>query len=107
MKRKNIYTSNVQKSCSPKRTHEELEPKPDLAYTPTDMARMHASGMPVNSANLINSFCDGEQNPSFDLSIERKRGMDMAEIWQASKDAQGKVKKLSRYVHKNKQSKKS
>lgn len=82
--------------ANPKRKESEVEPKSGLAYTPADMARMHASGMPVNNANLVNQFYDGDNNPSWDIPLERQRGLDPAEIWeqaQKSKDKLGKLKK--------------
>lgn len=92
---------NARTAC-PKRKHYENEPKPGLAYTPSDMARMHAAGMPVNSANLINSFCDGDKNPSFVVPIERKRGVDIAEVWEESKNAQAKIEKFGKSIKNSK-----
>lgn len=96
MRRKLI--SGYARTCCPKRKDYETEPKSGLAYTPSDMARMHASGMPVNSANLINSFCDGDKNPSFELPIERLRGVDIAEVWEASITAKKKIDNFSKAV---------
>ena len=96
MKRKLI--SGFARTCCPKRKDYETAPKSGLAYTPADMARMHAAGMPVNSANLINSFCDGDKNPSFDIPFERKRGVDMAEIWETSVNAKKKVDTFSKKI---------
>ena len=93
----NAITKNA-RTCCPKRKGDEVEPNAGLAYTPADMARMHAAGMPVNSANLINSFCDGDKNPSFELPIERKRGADMAEIWETSVLAKKKVENYSKQI---------
>ena len=96
--RTNVWKSpNAVTSC-PKRHHDEVAPKEGLAYTPADMSRMHAAGMPVNSANLINSFCDGDKNPSFDLPFERKRGVDMAEIWEESVQAKKRINAFSKKV---------
>ena len=94
------YKSRGIRNASPKRQYNEVQPKAGLAYTPADMARMHANGMPVNSANLINQFCDGEKNPSFDVGFERKRGVDMAEIWETSQSAKQKINKLGKSIKK-------
>lgn len=99
MKRK--LESGYARTCCPKRKSYETEPKSGLAYTPADMARMHAAGMPVNSANLINSFCDGDINPSFDIPFERQRGVDMAEIWETSVHAKKRVNAFSKKVKSN------
>lgn len=100
MLRTNVWKSRNARTCHPKRNHNEVEPKAGLAYTPAEMAQLHAKGMPVNSANLINSFCDGDKNPSFDVSIERKRGVDPAEIWEASKNSTEKIKKFNNALKK-------
>lgn len=63
-----------------------------LAVTPAQMADMAAHGVAVSSQNAA-QFNDGEIKPSWDLPIERKRGIDMADAWIASKDAQGKLRK--------------
>lgn len=86
----------------PKRSIDEVEPKCGLAYTPADMARMHAAGMPVNSANLINTFYDGDKNPSFDVPLERQRGLDPAEIWEASQVSRGRITKVQKSLNKSK-----
>lgn len=96
MLRENSWKSKNAKTCCPRRKHDEVEPKPGLAYTPADMARMHSAGMPVNSANLVNQFYDGDKNPSFDVAIERRRGVDPAEIWEASMSAKDKINKLGK-----------
>lgn len=96
MLRGNSWKSKNAKTCCPKRNREEVEPKAGLAYTPADMARMHAAGMPVNSANLVNQFYDGDKNPSFDVALERQRGVDPAELWEVSQTAKAKIKKLGK-----------
>ena len=99
--RTNVWNSPNTRCAHPKRSGYETAPKAGLAYTPADMAKMHASGMPVNSANLINSFCDGDKNPSFALPIERQRGVDIAEVWEASLVAKKKFDKLSKQIKKS------
>ena len=96
--RKDVWNSPKARVAVVKRHDYEIEPKSGLAYTPADMARMHAAGMPVNSANLINSFCDGDKNPSFDLPIERKRGVDVAEVWETSLNSKKKIDRFSKKI---------
>lgn len=102
MLRKNCWKSDNARTCAPKRKHDEIEPKVGLAYTPADMAKMHASGMPVNSANLVNSFYDGDVNPSFDVALERQRGVDPAELWEISQTSKEKINKMSKQYKKKK-----
>lgn len=100
--RKNVYKSLNAKTCTPKRKYDEVEPKPGLAYSPSDMAKLHAKGMPINSANIVESFYDGDVNPSFDIPLERQRGLDPAEIWEQSQNSAKKVNKLSKAANQKK-----
>lgn len=76
------------------RNHMEKPVQQGLSYSPADMARMYAHGMPVNSMNVVGSFSDGSSNVSWhDLTIDRTRGVDVAEIWTASKQAKAKIQK--------------
>lgn len=82
--------SNIYASCKRK----DFEPlvQRGLAVTPAQMATMAAHGVAISSQNAA-SFNDGEIKPSWDIPIERKRGIDMADVWQSSKDAQSKLRK--------------
>lgn len=100
--RKDVYKSLNAKTCCPRRKHDEIEPKKGLSYSPSDMAKLHAKGMPINSANIVESFYDGDLNPSFDIPLERQRGLDPAEIWEASQNSAKKVNKLSKAANSKK-----
>lgn len=89
------------KTATAKRNNQEIEPKPGLAYSPKEMAELHAKGMPINSANLVNAFHDGDTNPSFDITIDRRRSVDVAEIWEASLEAKSKESKFHRVLKSN------
>lgn len=67
---------------------------PNLAMTPSQMEKLHAEGKSISLNNLEGMFYDGDTNPSFELPIDQIRGVDIGEIWQASKDAR---RKLSKY----------
>lgn len=92
--RKNVWKNRSGRSATPKREMFDLHTKPDLSYTPADMARMYEHGMPVNSSNVIGSFSDGSQNVHWsDLSLDRQRGVDVADVWEASKVSKAKIRK--------------
>lgn len=61
--------------------HEEVV-RQGLSYSPAQMASLTERGMPVNSMNTAVGFFDGEQNPSFDVSIDRQRGVDICDVWE-------------------------
>lgn len=62
-----------------------------LAVSPAEMMKMAERGIPVSSQNLA-SFNDGEVNPSWDLPLDQTRGIDVAALWQNSKDIHKKIK---------------
>lgn len=61
-----------------------------LAVTPAQMAQMVANGVPVSTTNA-QDFYDGVENPSWDMPLERLRGVDPATLWQKQKDIRSKV----------------
>lgn len=94
MLRKGIWNNRKGRVATCLRKYGEKPIEKDLAYSPADMARMYAKGMPVNSTNLVGNFSDGSPNVSWnDLTIDRQRGVDVADIWTASKVAKNKIAK--------------
>lgn len=75
-----------------------------LAYSPADMERLTARGMPVNSLNTQATWIDGEQNPSFDVTSDRQRFVDVADLWEQHVDLKEKARKAA--IARNKQLKK-
>lgn len=63
----------------------------DLAITPSRMAEMVDSGIPVSTSNLNGTFFDGVNNPSWDMPIDLKRGVDVAAVWNAQKSARKNI----------------
>lgn len=63
----------------------------DLAITPSKMAQLVDQGIPVSSSLLSGVFNDGVENPSWDLPIDQKRGVDVAEVWQAQRTARKNI----------------
>lgn len=66
----------------------------NLAYTPADMLSMASRGVPIQSYMLPDDSIDmGESKASFDIPLERKRSVDVAQLWQASQTLKRKFKK--------------
>lgn len=74
-----------------KRKEDELPVKDGLAITPSDMFRMQQQGLPISTANSAAGY-RGEKNPSWDVELDRVRGVDAADLWQASKTIHEKVR---------------
>lgn len=56
--------------------------KQGLSYSPADMARLTERGLPVNSLNNGKAFIDGEENPSFTVTSDRTRHVDVCDLWE-------------------------
>lgn len=67
-----------------------------LAYSPSDMARLTDRGMPVNSLLVGKAFIDGEENPSFHITSDRSRFVDVADLWEEHQLIVDKARKAAR-----------
>lgn len=81
MKRFIKYRAHGAKTCVCERRDGEPVVREGLAMTPADIARLTARGMPINQQNL-GTFQDGEPNPSPYVTSERRRGVDVADLWE-------------------------
>lgn len=63
-----------------------------LAYTPADMARMTAQGIPVTSKEIASRFYDGDDHSDFHVSSDRVKGNDVNDLWEADKTLRQKAK---------------
>lgn len=59
---------------------------PNLAITPSQMAKMVENGQAVTS-QFQRDFFDGENNPSWEVPVDRMRGVDIVETWEEQKSA--------------------
>lgn len=66
-------------------------PDPNLALSPREIEELTAHGVAAASQNLGLSFSDGVQNPV--LTLENTRGVDPADLFNASQDAAEKLVK--------------
>lgn len=76
-----------------------IEVIPNLAITPSKMAELVDQGIPVSSSMLSGMAYDGVDNPSWDIPIDQKRGVDIAEVWQVQKTSRKNI--TSKVVNKN------
>lgn len=101
----NMYKNHGQHICTCNRCDCEDVVRQGLAYSPADMARMTEKGMPVNSLLNGKAFIDGEENPSFDVTDDRQRFVDVAELWEKHQIRLDKARAAAKARHINKQSK--
>ncbi|UPW41281.1 hypothetical protein [Sigmofec virus UA08Rod_4411] len=72
---------------------------PNLSVTPSQMAEMVSHGIPVSSQILGAPMFDGVSNPSWDLPIDQRRGVDIASVWQAQRESRSNI--TSKVVNKD------
>lgn len=65
--------------------------KAGLAYTPSMVMELTEQGIAVSGANADAMFFDGSASPSFDIPIERQRGVDAVDAWEASRSSRAKL----------------
>lgn len=85
---------NIKHFARPRRRVGENVVQNDLAYTPSQMMQLAEQGIAVSTMSIgAENFYDGDTNPSFELPLERLRGVDVADCWQAEKSIKKKAKK--------------
>ena len=67
--------------------------KQNAAITPSQIAELTNNGMAVSTLNSL-VFEEGSSHPVH-FPLEQSRGIDVAEVWQASKSANSKLKKFT------------
>lgn len=75
-----------------KRREDETMVQPNLAVTPSKMMKMAEHGVAISSDLNSSNFVDGDKNPSWDIPLERLRGIDMADLWQTRQAIKSKIK---------------
>lgn len=68
-----------------------IKVKQNQAVTPSQIAELTENGMAVSSYNNL-VYDEGVPNPS--LTLEQTRGIDVADVWQASQTAKSKLRQF-------------
>lgn len=87
-----IYKGHGVRTCAPHSEKNELVTRQGLALTPADVSRLTSQGMPVNTQNA-QIFYDGDSNPTPYVTSERRRGVDVADLWEEHQQIVAKAKK--------------
>lgn len=94
---------NFRHFSRPRRHEGEAVVQNDLAYTPTQMMQMAEKGIAVSNQSVsADNFFDGVpvNESTFNLPLERLRGVDVADCWQAEQSVRKKAKKgLKQDIH--------
>lgn len=74
----------------------ELVVRNGLSYSPADMARLTERGMPVNGLAAAKAFYDGEENPSFFVTSDRERFVDVCDLWEQHMQLRDKAREANK-----------
>lgn len=69
----------------------DVRVEPNMSVSPAEMMRLTENGVAV-SAQSNAMFNDGVVNPSWDIPLDRQRGVDPADMWQSMMDIRKKAK---------------
>lgn len=86
---------NLLRFAKPRRHADESVVQNNLAYTPSQMMELAEKGIPINQGNIgADNFFDGVPigEGTFDLPLERQKGVDVADCWQAAQSIRKKAK---------------
>jgi len=86
---------NVKHFARPRRKEDEAVVQNNLSYTPSQMMEMAEQGIAISAQNVNpDNFFDGVpvNESTFNMPLERLRGVDVADCWQASMSAKKKAK---------------
>lgn len=61
------------------------------SYSPAQMAKLIQEGKPITSNNVSEVFFDGTTGNGMNLLPEDRRGIDVVDAWNISKDAKQKL----------------
>lgn len=67
---------------------------PDLAFDLADLDRLRQQGKPISLDNAASLYYDGQENQTVPyVPIERQRGTDINDVWNASLDGKKQLSK--------------
>lgn len=91
-----MFSSNPRFSlpkCDCHRTKDDLPVQDGLALTPAMIAELTAQGVPISEPQAM-QFFDGYKRGDFNPGIINRRGVDIADVWNAEKDARTGLRRV-------------
>lgn len=79
-----------------RRSENDIPVNGKLALTPSKMMALAEKGIPISSQNLGNQYFEGEVNPSWDVPLDRQRGVDVNDMWNHNENVRKKLKVASK-----------
>lgn len=91
----NINRQTKLSNCTRDITEEKVQN--NLAITPGEMYALAQQGKPITTHQLPDDyFDDGDARQTYDLPIDRIRGIDVIDCWNVSKDSKAKIKSFEK-----------
>lgn len=66
--------------------------RPNLAYDVSHLEELRQKGIPISAPNM-DQYYDGSPDVTFDLPLDRRRGVDLNDLYQAAETGKKKVSK--------------
>lgn len=91
-----MFAQNPKSVKFAKCVRKEYEPEVNghLAYSLSEINHMVQQGKPISLSNAENMYYDGSEQCTFDLPLDQRRGVDINDMWQHSKDVKKTMSKL-------------
>lgn len=93
MNRFDKYRGHGLKSTRATTKENELVTRSGLAYTPADMERLTAHGIPVHQNDINTKFYDGDDKSDFFVTSDRIRSNDINDMWEEHQNIVSRAKK--------------
>lgn len=95
MIKSNIKQTTVLSYC--KRLEHEEKVQDGQSVTPAQMYAMAQQGKPISAQQLPNEyFDDGDPYQTYEIPIDRQRGIDVIDCWNASKDSESRFNEFKK-----------
>ena len=75
-----------------KSREDELKTQPNLSYTTGEMFDMWKRGVPISNEHAATKFFDGSKDCTFEIPLTDRRGIDVADVWEAQQAARSKFR---------------
>lgn len=69
-----------------------------LAHTPAEMYKLIEQGIPVSAGNTQLNANQGIANPTWDIPLERRRNVDICDIWTRQQTARTNLRNAGKKI---------
>ena len=84
-----------------KESEHDIPVVPNLAITPAQMLKLQEQGIPISSQQLNKEYYDGDTRVSWDIPLDRQRGVSVNDMWNHQQDVREKLKEEAKKGFRN------